>query len=862
MSVPSASQESSGEMPIKPDWEYRYAEECEGSVLAEVLRDGSIFVYDIPPVLLDGATGKKTGRYCDMILVMNAMYVAQGWEPLVGVDGVTPEKLRKAIRKLRPIKGWSVVTSECDFGNLLIVPCRSSFGTKVSVFCCRKFRKIEEWTCGGVVVAIKGSQVRDFFFLILRSFSTCPTYYIEKVEAKTGRVHFLLQLYSDTSTTDNPSVALDATGDCAAVADKHCLRLWYTSPLQQDSTIELPEYESPGPVCSCSISDDAGIVVAAMAGNRACVWDAKERVRIATLSGHSSLVSHVSISSCGSQIVTACRDKHVRAFSRVTTTGNDQSNPPGEVPQPGKSLSSLECALATALAVTSSNQLVVTEEFVKSSIRSEHVKSASDLLAGHNIVLLAIRTGVLRRDNIRGFGGTGWYFQENLYLPACKLTQDNADLIDTVFRHAESVGIIADGIPFKVAREMRTYVDRQMGQVHSVLVQLAESVVSIDSRVYSLELQSSNLKDAFNALYRNQQQLQRDVLNNQQQVQRAVVNLSNSLTTLKSHLAKNERRMKYATCAKMLLTLVPVAGNFLGAALVSAAAFDAFDAGAGPDLLQLGVEGAKEIMSQAAGVDLSNFHLAGYAFSEANLSKLAAPARSALTKAVQESAFSSLSELRDSLSRTIANNRKEDNRVALIDLASSEWMNGKSKGSKENAEDSLDKKCRHCFQYATSHEPGERNVLSIEEANGCLNRLLRDCGIKGVDKNKIEDIFIDITGGKAMMVSEQVFMEMFSVIREQYRNSRVHRELMTEAVKQFRSAARPKNALSKKMAAVVVANVQKEFVDHGKLQDKGEAPLDQFVERLRKFDKDKNNLIDEQEFVNAIRKLFFSDAGL
>lgn len=85
-----------------------------------------------------------------------------------------------------------------------------------------------------------------------------------------------------------------------------------------------------------------------------------------------------------------------------------------------------------------------------------NITSSCDLLAGHNFVLLAIRVGVITLSNMEQFPGNIWFLQDNLYAPAAKLISDhNPTLIDSIFQHAEAVGILSSGYAFNMIRETR-----------------------------------------------------------------------------------------------------------------------------------------------------------------------------------------------------------------------------------------------------------------------------------------------------------------------------------------------------------------------------------------------------------------------
>lgn len=98
---------------------------------------------------------------------------------------------------------------------------------------------------------------------------------------------------------------------------------------------------------------------------------------------------------------------------------------------------------------------LLTEQFLTNNICAKNITFAVDLFAGHNVVLLAIRAGVITAENMHQFGGSRSYLRD-LYWPATKLelVEKNQVVGDAILRHAESVEILECGHNVKIGCEM------------------------------------------------------------------------------------------------------------------------------------------------------------------------------------------------------------------------------------------------------------------------------------------------------------------------------------------------------------------------------------------------------------------------
>ncbi len=142
---------------------------------------------------------------------------------------------------------------------------------------------------------------------------------------------------------------------------------------------------------------------------------------------------------------------HIFSFS-VLGSGNIAVT--GEDPNPVKVLeinkqelgpSSMEAAISLVIEDCS----LLSKSFIEKIIRSKNIHSASDLFRRHNILLLAIRSNVIKEEDLDRLNGDIWYLEERIYYRVSKLTSESPAMLYPIFRHAEDLGTIRNVFKFR-----------------------------------------------------------------------------------------------------------------------------------------------------------------------------------------------------------------------------------------------------------------------------------------------------------------------------------------------------------------------------------------------------------------------------
>jgi WD40 repeat protein len=518
--------------------------------------------------------------------------------------------------------------------------------------------------------------------------------------------------------TSRAGVAIDARGIRLVIAEEHTLRVVIISgpvgpqrgsAASEHSGTVLQGYCGPS---DCSISGDGSIVVAARDQRFLGIWNTTSGLLLANLCGHTDMVRGVAISSDGAAAVSCSLDKTVRVWNLkpLVNTGqrDHQIVPQQQQPQP-------KLRLIRALHHILKNPESNSVELLLQVIRKEHVRSVDDLVCGHNIVLLAIRMNIITRKNYAELGGVPFYLNENLYFAIVKnLLTSNADkhLAKHVLLHAEKLGIITDGYSAVQAWEIVEATQQDLTKANDLIANLAKRVSDLESRVDNVEQET------------------KEVSNTLGDHNKAIGDLASSLSALEHALKREERIHRIAAVAKIGLAFIPFAAGF-GAAASAVVELAAGYGSSSNALADVGrIHGT--LSNRTSIVDLSNGVTALGRFSEQALSNMDRSTALDVQKAVRDSSFGNLDNVRRALNLHLTHAKTDDGGCSyFLDIGESEWL-------KESSSVATRVSGRRT-QSALSHEParetfaralrGNGNSLTYRAAEFEISKLLDQDGI-------------------------------------------------------------------------------------------------------------------------------------
>lgn len=402
---------------------------------------------------------------------------------------------------------------------------------------------------------------------------------------------------------------------------------------------------------------------------------------------------------------------------------------------------------------------VLTEDFLARAIREEHVTFATALIAGHNLVLLAIRAGVLRGTTIEGASNivNSWYIRDHLYHPASKLIDEDPAILTSIFQHAEKLGIIVDGYVFKVGLSIRRDERTTTQSIVNVLGELARDISTIRHCLrtvhYNRYHSDNDAAPLHNHEYHNKDQ--------QGLTSQAVHALSESLSDLQDRADHKDRKYFHTNLVKVILSLAGL--NALGALLGNGANVINEE----PHKLPVLGEEPLRLIETIAKVDLSNVRILRSIFSDKSISQLDQGAKSSIQQAVGQSRFAHLKSLQRALNYEVTRNAQHSPVSNLIDLGENPWnvpplpCPGPSPCTGQNVEQSTAIHFRSLIREDTvEHEDGHIDppVALVE-----INKLLTKAGLKNVSEDRFDDFFFDTMNGEDTIdtVDESHFIRIY-----------------------------------------------------------------------------------------------------
>jgi len=531
---------------------------------------------------------------------------------------------------------------------------------------------------------------------------------------------------------------------------------------------------------------------------------------------------------------------------------------------PPKKLSVMEDAFMSVLENPKSLDI----SFIEKAIQAENIKSAADLFCGHNLVLLAIRSQVLAREDIIRFHGDLWYFQDNLYYPASQLTNESGTMLYPIFHHAQDLGIIKDGHQYRVNHEERLHVENRIEKLEESVMELSRRMSRVEAKVDTLSARAESVE---------------------KEVEKTTMNFQNLFSAIK----RKEKFMQYAGGAKIALSLIPFVGNALAnttyeatnAALASGLENTLVELGAHEDAvpddaIRSGVGLGKDLTENAfeqktnlahAQVDLSNMAVAYFVVSKSGLGSMDKETQRKIKDSVAKTEFRSIERLRSMLKKSMKDNAKEDVNIRKLDagesirtsvspeVPSDEPKYDPTEGKPTVAPLSnpmrpatLVRGIPETTAISTFREKAAAlgsDKLPLDEAWDVLRKSLKTLQVsKQVSDEELDDIFLQIS--EEDEVSEQSFLEVFEKITagiplDADEDSYIKREF----AEIFRSKLDKNNGYRKSARVLRKAfeNMQKE----GKMLDINIMPEKQIYKMFEEWDSDKDGRIDVDEFTNA-----------
>lgn len=499
-----------------------------------------------------------------------------------------------------------------------------------------------------------------------------------------------------------------------------------------------------------------------------------------------------------------------------------------------------ECSpLSTAFCLVLKSPDVLDLVFLCKYVRAGYVTSASDLLAGHNLILLALRIGVLTRSTIATVGGSPRYFQENLYLPATKLNTGNDKLILSVFLQAESIGLIRDDCTMRVMLEPRADVHQDLEAISEVFENLAHRVVTVEQHVSRKEEDVPCDPHSVESLHLVLVQTP----NNQQTLQGAMVNFASCLRQLQSISDECDHRLKYTRLSKCVLSFIPV----MCAALQSTT--EVFMHFRAEDFVQVGNKVPNQTVWEMAFVDLSNFQVARLILSNKLISKLSHESQADVKTAIKDSGLTSAQTLESILRGEIECTRREKPSLALLDVGISSWIDEVKESSSE-VDNSTSSVGKNCFQlFARDRKSG---TLSIGVAVDAVNHYLKCQGLALVDEDKVEIAFLELSREDEEEVREEVFLRILQTVSRAHDGLSRTGRVAEEGRQRFQMRATDRGSLSLQLASRVLSNLSREMTQNGLLEKAWKMSVEEAAGILKTVCGDSDRRIDEITFVEAL----------
>lgn len=535
---------------------------------------------------------------------------------------------------------------------------------------------------------------------------------------------------------------------------------------------------------------------------------------------------------------------------------------------------------------------VLTPAFVTDCLVADNVKTDLDLLAGHNIVLLAMRHGVINKGNMDTFGGAPWAIERALYAPSRHLDENqNAEIIDLVLLHAEKLGIIRSGVLHAVARDITRENRAAIRSVNECFASLNERVVNVELNSRMLQEQMDQLHLSIREFGKQFNSLVEGFSDRMQQVESHIVTLSSNLNAVyqyaqsvedkagradrnalnvRNYITGKESADMYAGIAKFILSHIPIV-NMFSDAIVDGVAGAAVNLAPieenGPltqatlnDILphnlvnsratmgrmQISIEGQREATAgQLIATDLTSPLAFSYVVSEKYMGQMTAPARQAVTIAIDNSSFGSLDALRDALPKLIS-----------AGGAQASGESGKINIEKElfGLHDEETGSIAEHVEYAQAYfRTLQVDSLSLDDAMEMMNVVLLKLGFDETDEDTFLNEAENVSGNAlGLELNKEEFVRIFGSIRRTARKIVDFTQLRMEWTETFNKLVGQKDHAFLKLklsGSAVIREIYKQHCKDARCMSREEA-----VKVLEEFAKQERGKVFREEFVDAAER--------
>eukprot|EP00184_Porphyridium_aerugineum_P002789 CAMPEP_0184700338 /NCGR_PEP_ID=MMETSP0313-20130426/12203_1 /TAXON_ID=2792 /ORGANISM="Porphyridium aerugineum, Strain SAG 1380-2" /LENGTH=588 /DNA_ID=CAMNT_0027159951 /DNA_START=196 /DNA_END=1959 /DNA_ORIENTATION=- len=169
--------------------------------------------------------------------------------------------------------------------------------------------------------------------------------------------------------------------------------------------------------------------------------------------------------------------------------------------------------LVHELAKIAGNMIVPSLSLLKHWFQPEHVIDVASLLAGHNILLIALRGGLLNKPYSALDDDPNW-FKERLYRPIHNKVRSNEEmyLVMKVVNQAESLGIIHRADDIRHCISIDENIDRKLQTIGSVITDIHQRINKIDEGLADIDEYSKSIGLAikqFHEAYKTKRKLNR-----------------------------------------------------------------------------------------------------------------------------------------------------------------------------------------------------------------------------------------------------------------------------------------------------------------------------------------------------------------
>lgn len=564
-------------------------------------------------------------------------------------------------------------------------------------------------------------------------------------------------------------VDVAANGSCVVVADRSALRVL---SFANEHVMQLPGYTKSYSIRGCSITSDGSYVVAAVSANEFRVWETGTGTVVVSLAGHENGSRGCAIASSTLRVLTCSKDKTVRLWYVPSRSGEPSERrrhmlSPRPMPESIR-LSPLENALlaATTPSQNANEESLLSEDMLLRSLKRSHVQCVADLVAGHNLVLLALRAGIITRENVNHFGGKPYLLMDELYFPVHNKLNSASDVevIKVIGLHAQELGIINDGYTIVAATQLHQSNRAVLDQVNSVMIDLSRRIAVVEGKMGSLMENMNAANAAIN-----------EVSSRSEQLMKSSCALKESLADLHMLLKANKRRSLYTSLARCMLSCIPIFGSALGEG--ASALSELFLNMTSRDLVNVGVNFTKGLITHVAPIDLSNFQVARFAFSASCLGSLGKRVQDAVLYSVGQSPFRTTEALQLAMRSQIERHAKDRAFASAMDLCRRDWLDTNDNPVKRELEPIVSEvelsiaNAQKQFNSVVGGRP--ERTLTHNAATRQLYVMLVSAGITGnVTERDVTLALEKADADKSESITEDKFISAFKAVMKEAKGYR------------------------------------------------------------------------------------------